>query len=148
MVEIFQWCGCLQVAQEISLWYSLLLSYILAPVRISNKPTGIPCWTWMKPSFWSVLLSLTVMNRNTPLLISPRKSPAAAFLWREFVSEGGCDQIATLLGVWLAFDSFVWLLFFSIGKLIKGDKSVANCLAMIAYVCQGKNVMRGIEFII
>lgn len=46
-----------------------------------------------------------------------------------------------------------WLLiclfdFFSIGKLIKGDKSVANCLAMIAYVFQGKDVMCGIEFII
>lgn len=39
-------------------------------------------------------------------------------------------------------------LIFSIGKLIKEDKSVTNCLAMIAYVCQGKNVMRGIEFII
>lgn len=57
--------------------------------------------------FWSVFLSLTVMNRNTHLLSSPSKSQAAAFLWKEFVSEGGCDQIAILLGVWLAFDSFV-----------------------------------------
>lgn len=38
--------------------------------------------------------------------------------------------------------------FFSIGKLIKGDKSVANCLAMIAYVYQGKNAVCGTEFII
>lgn len=58
-------------------------------------------------TFFVVCASLTVMNRNTHLLSSLRKSQAAAFLWREFVSESGCDQIAILLGVWLAFDLFV-----------------------------------------
>lgn len=62
---------------------------------------------YLDKTFFLVCASLSVMNRNTHLLSSPRKSQAAAFLRKEFVSESGCDQIAILLGVRLAFDLFV-----------------------------------------